>query len=479
MRHGHGHHDSGAALAKRQFHNRDDDDDAPPPPPPLTVVYVTAAGDIDGNGGGDHTAEHNKNIPPPNTQGPVMGVGPAVGVTGAGPEEQPAPTLPTQVQEPHPVATKMPPHPQQEPPKMPMAPTVEHTAMGIPATHINPDATFVGLTTFATATAGMAPTLTTPNVDAANATSDPSSEKSPSTTSAAAPSGGLTTGAKVGIAIGVVLGVGLLAALIFLCVFRKRRGRKKNHEVENEKIWGNHGSMPPAPTVPRPPPPIPIIPQQSMAVEPPQLDVRPITQFAPDLTPSQNGALAGAGAGAVGGSVAAASRNLTGQHSSPRTPLTGGSSPNPFGDPVNPFGNQAEASSPPTMASSINSSNGMSSETTAVATPGNGSAIGVAATSAYKKLEGSLPDEPKTFEGSPTSSPQGPTSSSPVSDMSVGSAPMDAAATAVAAGTGGFSPGQSNVHRVQMDFTPSMDDELELRVGQLVRLLHEYDDGWV
>jgi hypothetical protein len=24
-----------------------------------------------------------------------------------------------------------------------------------------------------------------------------------------------------------------------------------------------------------------------------------------------------------------------------------------------------------------------------------------------------------------------------------------------------------------------MDDELELRAGQLVRLLHEYDDGWV
>lgn len=34
------------------------------------------------------------------------------------------------------------------------------------------------------------------------------------------------------------------------------------------------------------------------------------------------------------------------------------------------------------------------------------------------------------------------------------------------------------VHRVQMDFKPSMGDELELRAGALVRLLHEYDDGW-
>jgi hypothetical protein len=36
-----------------------------------------------------------------------------------------------------------------------------------------------------------------------------------------------------------------------------------------------------------------------------------------------------------------------------------------------------------------------------------------------------------------------------------------------------------NVHRVQMDFTPSMEDELSLQAGNLVRLLHEYDDGWV
>jgi len=37
---------------------------------------------------------------------------------------------------------------------------------------------------------------------------------------------------------------------------------------------------------------------------------------------------------------------------------------------------------------------------------------------------------------------------------------------------------KNNVHRVQLDFKPSMDDELELRAGDLVRLLHEYDDGW-
>jgi hypothetical protein len=32
---------------------------------------------------------------------------------------------------------------------------------------------------------------------------------------------------------------------------------------------------------------------------------------------------------------------------------------------------------------------------------------------------------------------------------------------------------------VQLEFKPSMEDELELKSGQLVRMLHEYDDGWV
>lgn len=40
-------------------------------------------------------------------------------------------------------------------------------------------------------------------------------------------------------------------------------------------------------------------------------------------------------------------------------------------------------------------------------------------------------------------------------------------------------PVVSNVHRVQLDFKPSMDDELELKSGQIIRMLHEYDDGWV
>lgn len=50
--------------------------------------------------------------------------------------------------------------------------------------------------------------------------------------------------------------------------------------------------------------------------------------------------------------------------------------------------------------------------------------------------------------------------------------PVDAAALVA-----GSKP--APVHRVQMDYFPSARDELEIRIGSLVRLLHEYDDGWV
>lgn len=56
-------------------------------------------------------------------------------------------------------------------------------------------------------------------------------------------------------------------------------------------------------------------------------------------------------------------------------------------------------------------------------------------------------------------------------------APVHSSSAAAIAAAGG--PVNTTVHRVQLDFKPTMDDEMELTAGQLVRLLHEYDDGWV
>jgi hypothetical protein len=57
------------------------------------------------------------------------------------------------------------------------------------------------------------------------------------------------------------------------------------------------------------------------------------------------------------------------------------------------------------------------------------------------------------------------------------STPVVTSGAAAIAAAGG--PANAMVHRVQLEFMPSMDDELEVHAGQLVRILHEYDDGWV
>ena len=48
--------------------------------------------------------------------------------------------------------------------------------------------------------------------------------------------------------------------------------------------------------------------------------------------------------------------------------------------------------------------------------------------------------------------------------------------------TGGMSaggPAGPRMHRVQMDFNPTMEDELRIIAGEIVRVVREFDDGWV
>ena len=58
-----------------------------------------------------------------------------------------------------------------------------------------------------------------------------------------------------------------------------------------------------------------------------------------------------------------------------------------------------------------------------------------------------------------------------------GAGPAPSAGAAAIAAAGG--PANTGVHRVQLDFNSTLEDEMDLKAGQLVRLLHEYDDGWV
>lgn len=231
-----------------------------------------------------------------------------------------------------------------------------------------------------------------------------------SSTVSSSQSQGLPLGAIVGIAVGGAVGLALIGVLIFFLVRKKKKAREEEEENEKKAF----AAPPPAPTA-----------KPGSPAAAPQLNVRPITQFNPDLA-SKGGNGANAGYNPAAGPGA---RNLTANSSSP--PRSAGS--NPFNDPVNPFSN----------ANTPMFENGPSGA--AMASPGSarspGSADGESVASATWAADGA------------------------------------AGMAAVAGAASGASP--NNVYRVQMDFNPSMEDELALRSGSLVRMLHEYDDGWV
>merc|ERR1712036_106113 len=139
-------------------------------------------------------------------------------------------------------------------------------------------------------------------------------------------------------------------------------------------------------------------------------------------------------------------------------------------DPANPFGNHAETSAAQARAPSpgIDASD--------FPLPGSiapsEKAISIAAMST---------DNLSLAPGTPMAST---VSLAPMSPLAVGAA-AGAAGVAAGAAAAGASNRNSpppapvdNVYRVQLDFKPSMEDELDIRAGQLVRMLHSYDDGW-
>jgi hypothetical protein len=140
----------------------------------------------------------------------------------------------------------------------------------------------------------------------------------------------------------------------------------------------------------------------------------------------------------------------------------------------NPFGNHAET---------IDATNARGPDVVQGMGPGGeiltdaaaaGAAVGLAR-GASKRGNGPKPldfTKKGPFMGPP--SPAGTEFS--VSSESTSTPTQTPSGAAIAAAGG---PINSTVHRVQLDFKPSMEDELELRAGQLIRLLHEYDDGWV
>ncbi|KAK2590545.1 hypothetical protein QQS21_011778 [Conoideocrella luteorostrata] len=273
---------------------------------------------------------------------------------------------------------------------------------------------------------------------------------------------GTSAGAKAGIAFGVLGGVLIVGlAVFFLFNRRRKQAAAARGEADNEKHRGNDN------------------PFETMTIRSdphaPRISLRPVTQFLPnwslDKRTSKGAAAALAPTAAMG-----ANRQRNGTWDRSAT--------NQNTHPANPFGNQAERVPEPTIDehSSIPPSDPFTANGPAIAVGAGAGAVtaGAGAASLARKTSmrkggqqnldltvpaalGPMPPSPAGTEFSMSSI--GPNSAMPHSN--------GAAAIAAAGG-----PPNSNVHRVQLDFKPSLDDEMGMKAGDLVRLLHEYDDGW-
>lgn len=269
--------------------------------------------------------------------------------------------------------------------------------------------------------------------------------------------------------------------------------RKNRQEAEAAEAAENEKFNAPrqAPTPPAP---------ASMAAYPgrksiaPRVSLRPITQFNPLFNHPEGNPHAGAVVGAPIGTAAFAAGGAAGLeqiHETAERPYGGSAHvppqaerrQDPFTDPVNPFDNGSPAgSSPPPIAKDAPSGSPPVRDLTpspisSPAAPLQSVASGVPELSAEPMeaaavgaVAGAAVGAAAVASAKPEDMSAEARTPSPEYVESTGSRPQSPV-------VGGATP-VSNVHRVQMDFVPSLADEMELRAGQLVRLLKSYDDGW-
>jgi hypothetical protein len=286
----------------------------------------------------------------------------------------------------------------------------------------------------------------------------------------------MSGGAKAGLALGVLLAVGaLLGAILF--VYHRKKQQANEQKADDEKFSMRE-------TLPPPPPPhvepAPSIRTERTMSTAPRLSLRPVTQFDPMFTKSKSGGnmldVAAAGAAANAGDRSPSSDRPATSHSWERFGANNAStaSVNPFNDPQprsvspvqDPFTNSAAIEEPkasPMAAQHTAPPNAdFGNPAPAIAAAEAASLMAALPAPPSKANYDSVPPSPAWTEDIPAS--PGPAPSGPLPVAAAGASPNGAA--------------PNNVHRVQLDFKPSMSDELGLRAGQLVRMLHEYDDGW-
>ncbi|KAM3509409.1 hypothetical protein MY11210_006332 [Beauveria gryllotalpidicola] len=261
---------------------------------------------------------------------------------------------------------------------------------------------------------------------------------------------GTSPGAKAGIAFGVLGGV-FVVGLIVLIIFKRRKRQVQRQRLSGDDEKLNRGSD--------------ILARMPSHSDPraPRISLRPVTQFLPNWNLDKN-----AQRGAANLAPAAAS-----QIDRPSTSHSN--------HPNNPFGSGAERiNSPSSPVHDPWTANGPSINVNAASVAAGATAGAVGATALTRKASMRQPHQngvdltvPGTLETVPPS-PAGTEFSTSSMPAGAPNPPSQSAAAIAAAG----GPPSSAVHRVQLDFKPTLEDEMELNAGDLVRLLHEYDDGW-
>lgn len=340
----------------------------------------------------------------------------------------------------------------------------------------------------------------------------PLSQSSSTNTSSAAAGvtdGGMSGGAKAGVAIGVILGLGLIAGLVFFLIRKKKQSQEN---VDNEKtnnfgpgfvgagaaVAGNRSEKPMA--------------------NAPRLDVRPTTAFfMPNRTSQMAKSLSGTG-------NLMSEQNNTPAKSGWDRPMNQNSN-----SAANPFTDNAAPVSPVSPIDPVNARGPaqMNGAGIAIAAGAAGAAVGAAAAnrsnspvngqngavgavikgpvrstsrgganprspiqglgpfSDAARTDGGAQGTPQFVQSGGTPMPLSGVieEGGPLSPKSAGFPGSPQAPVVVGAATGA-AIGAANgnelpLYRVHLDFSPSMPDELRVRAGEIVRLLKEFDDGWV
>ncbi|KAI0161821.1 hypothetical protein GGR52DRAFT_141946 [Hypoxylon sp. FL1284] len=299
----------------------------------------------------------------------------------------------------------------------------------------------------------------TKNPGTSNAVSATSASSSASSTATPDSSSSGTSGAaKAGIAIGVLGGVLVLGLVIFFLLNKRRRQMNQQSDQDDEKIHGPIGGRPSS-----------ILSTRTSATAP-QLSVRPVTQFMPNFGERRSSK------GAALALATGAANTNSNSDDAPRSPWERPSTGH-ANNPENPFGNNAERAQTPTNDQPRNPFENPENVVGMAHTTNSPPKSGAPAAGAVTRQASTRKNAPAPLDLTVSAGPPSPAGTEfSVHSVAPGQSPGPSRSAAAIADAGG--PASTAVHRVQLDFKPTLEDEMELRAGQLVRLLHEYDDGW-